>query len=223
MNVFEKKARYRLAPLDVRAGYALWTKTYPARPHNPLMRTEQQAMLSLVPQSLAGRTCLDLACGSGRYLRVLRQRQVRCAVGLDLSAEMLAAAPGISAALGEFGRLPFAANRFDWVVCGLAVGHTPDLPAFAAETARVLRPGGQLLLSDIHPAGIAAGWQRTFTANGRLHRLEHHPHHLSDFRRACDFAGLRIGQILEPALAGDVPPEAQNIPAVLVIRAEKQC
>src|SRR5690606_42106714 len=52
----------------------------------------------------------------------------------------------------------------DAAVCGLALVHLPDLrPAFA-ELARVVRPGGRIVVSGVHPFLVALGWQAQFTA-----------------------------------------------------------
>ena len=76
-------------PVDVLTGYAHWAKNYPPQSHNPLMQLEEQAMLSLLPDNLSGKNCLDLACGTGRYLLQLQARHAGRVVGVDYSAEML--------------------------------------------------------------------------------------------------------------------------------------
>ena len=76
-------------PVDVLTGYAHWAKSYPPQAHNPLMRLEEQAMLNLLPDNLTGKSCLDLACGTGRYLMCLQTRRAGLAVGVDYSADML--------------------------------------------------------------------------------------------------------------------------------------
>ena len=122
----------------------------------------------------------------------------------------------MSVARAPFFPLPFNSDVFDVIVCGLAVGHEKNLGAILGETARVLRPGGMLLYSDIHPAGTLAGWKRTFVGdNGVVFDLEHHLHLIDDHRQACQAAGLTIDAVLEPSLG-------EGIPAVLVVRAVKR-
>ena len=215
-------------PVDVLLGYALWAESYPAQAHNALMATEEAAMLNLLPADLSGQRCLDVACGSGRYLHILRTRHA-AVLGLDLSPHMLQqlaiqnseftkvcpAVSGIHNYLqASFQHIPLQSNSVDVITCGLSVGHEPDLTATMAEMARVLRPNGRLLYSDIHPNGTRAGWQRTFTAaDGRLLSVAHHLHSHLDHQRACEQAGLKLQAMLEPSLPGG------SMPVVLVISA----
>ena len=76
--------------------------------------------------------------------------------GIDLSEEMLAVARGRTRELGrsvqlqqgDAHALPFADNAFDTVVCTFGLCAIPDLDAALNEMARVLRPGGKLILVD---------------------------------------------------------------------------
>ncbi len=99
---------------------------------------------------------LDICCGTGAAMRMLRPLCRERVVGVDVSAGMLAEAqrrtvdsPGAGAL--EFVRadalaMPFSA-AFDIAVSFGAFGHvlTQDEPRFVAEIARVLRPGGRFV------------------------------------------------------------------------------
>jgi ubiquinone/menaquinone biosynthesis C-methylase UbiE len=117
--------------------------------------------LALLRPFLAGRgvgTLLDLACGTSNLIPLLAQggTRVDCYLGADLSPEMLAgAAP--RAALAHFPAallaadaavLPLRDASIDTVVTASALHDWPDPAAVLAETRRVLRPGGRLLLLD---------------------------------------------------------------------------
>jgi demethylmenaquinone methyltransferase/2-methoxy-6-polyprenyl-1,4-benzoquinol methylase len=96
-----------------------------------------------------GAVVLDLASGTGDLSR-LAQRAGYRAVGVDLSAGMLAADHHPHPrAQADGSRLPFAAASFDGVVCGYALRNFTDLAATLAEAARVLRPGGRLAVLEI--------------------------------------------------------------------------
>jgi malonyl-CoA O-methyltransferase len=202
--------------LDPQAAYALWAPTYPAHAHNALMALEQQTVLSLLPD-LAGLTVLDAGCGSGRYLRELRDLGAR-PMGLDLSEPMLAKARAITrrVARANLCALPIDSMSVDVIVCGLALGDVPNLEIALVEIARVLRPGGCVTYSVVHPIGATAGWSRTFEAGGRRVAVDGYWHSVEAHRQACAAAGLRVTAWEEPLLI-----EAPEHPAVLVVRASR--
>ena len=222
------KASAALANLEA---YECWAQTYPPVPHNPLMRVEQKAMLESWPDVTAARA-LDLACGSGRYSAVLTQRGAACVIGVDYSLAMLQQARTGTRVRADMMALPFAASAFDVVVCGLAVGHAPQLPAWMQEVARVMKPGGVLLYSDFHPDAAAAGMERSFTdASQRKHTLLHRQYDLPAHRAAAAAAGLELEVAREARVGVDLCEEFKGsqafysrwrgLPIVLVIRARK--
>src|SRR4051794_39551338 len=97
--------------------YERWAPGYAPVPHNPLMAAEQREMLARLPP-LAGKTVLDLACGSGRYARLLEDAGAQRVIGADFSMGMLARATG-ARVRADLVSLPFAARAFDVVVSGL--------------------------------------------------------------------------------------------------------
>src|SRR6185295_11894375 len=82
-------------------------------------------------------------------------------LGVDGSAEMLDRArvrvPTANFARADLHRLPLADDAVDVVVCGLALAHLPALAPVLAEFARVLRPGGHLVISDAHHELVLRG------------------------------------------------------------------
>ena len=202
--------------LEPQAAYALWAESYAPYPHNALMALEQQTVLSLLP-GLRGLTVVDAGCGSGRYLRELRERGAN-PIGIDLSAAMLAQARAVATPIARANlcALPIDSTAVDVIVCGLALGDTPDLEIALLEMARVLRPGGCVVYSVVHPVGGIAGWSRTFEAHGRRFAIDSYWHTVADHRQACLAAGLHITAWKEPALT-----EGSRQPAVLVVRASR--
>lgn len=102
---------------------------------------------------LEGRV-LDAGCGNGFFFEVARPQLPGAAelVGLDLSNEMLAKARRHHGRLvrGDAARLPFADGVFDTVLARSLLHHLPDPELGAREMARVLRPGGELVVLDTH-------------------------------------------------------------------------
>jgi ArsR family transcriptional regulator len=116
----------------------------------------EAALLASLPESGLGRL-LDIGTGTGRLLEVLAPR-VTAALGVDASRAMLALArarlsrPGLmhcAVRLADMYRLPMAEPAFDTVVLQMVLHHAEDPALVLAEAARVLRPGGRLLVVDL--------------------------------------------------------------------------
>lgn len=97
---------------------------------------------------------LDAGCGNGRYTRFLLKHADADAVitSFDYSQQMLRRArkrvanPRITHVAADLTRLPYADATFDAAVCGWVLEHLPDPRPGLQQLARVLKPGGKLLL-----------------------------------------------------------------------------
>jgi ubiquinone/menaquinone biosynthesis C-methylase UbiE len=99
-----------------------------------------------------GHDVIEVACGAGQGLGILKSA-ASSLVGGDVSPEVLQAARdtyGDSISLSVFSaeKLPFSDNSFDVVLLFEALYYVPDVAAFFSEAARVLRPGGRLLITS---------------------------------------------------------------------------
>ncbi|MFJ9788966.1 class I SAM-dependent DNA methyltransferase [Streptomyces globosus] len=130
------------------------------------------------PRGAAGPAVADLGCGPGRITAYLNRLGVR-AFGVDLSPAMVAVArrshPGLRFEVGAMGALDAADGGLGGAVAWNSTLHTPpeELPSLFGEFARVLAPGGHLLLAF----GAGEGLVRLDRAYGHavdltVHRMQ---------------------------------------------------
>ena len=114
--------------------------------------------LCALAQRLQSTSALDLGCGAGHASYALARAGVREIVAYDLAPAMLLVAATeartrghdqIQTQVGPAERLPFAAASFDLVVTRFSAHHWLDLPRALGECARVLTPGGILVVIDV--------------------------------------------------------------------------
>lgn len=100
---------------------------------------------------------LDAGTGTGTYTRRFAAAGHR-SVAVDLSGSMLTmlrlkhvGALAVDVVQTDIQQLPFRSNQFDWALCTRVLSHISDVAAVMGELARVLRPNGRVLITDVHP------------------------------------------------------------------------
>ena len=173
---------------------------------------------------------LDVGCGEGRFCRMLQSRGVE-AVGVDPTPALVSVArtrdPRGTYVKATAERRPFREEAFDLVVSYLSLIDIQDVEAAVPEMARVLRPGGTLLIANLTSFNTACadlGWvkdaggrrayypidnylqARAMWIEYRGIRIVNHHRPLSTYLRALLGAGLVLTHFDEPAPSADAPP-----------------
>lgn len=195
--------------------YQQWSASYDD-PGNPLFDLDEPVIDEIVDGVSIG-TVVDAACGTGRLAARLTARGHRV-VGVDSSLAMLQRAggrpPGMALVAGDLRRMPLADGAVDLVVSGLALSHVADLEPVYAEFARLLRPDGHLVVSDVHPDLVLLGSVVKATGAGGQPQLAATARHSgTDHLRAALAAGFsarRCEELPRPAKPEGPLPESTS-------------
>jgi len=191
----------RTLQLPAIEAHALWAPTYDHAP-NPILSLEERCVTPLLP-SMAGMDVLDVACGTGRWLKRLLRRGAATAAGLDLSREMLRQAQGkpeLATRLvqADAMEMPLRTKSLDFAICSFGLSYVTDIGRFAKELSRVVRSKGVLVLTDLHPSAQARGWKRSFRHNGAIVEVSSCPRTIEHIQETFAETGFESAVCFEP-------------------------
>lgn len=148
---------------------------------------------------------LEIGCGTGLNTQWLRE-QAGSVVATDVSERMLETArsrlSGTDVTLQKMDVTEpwaFEEGRFDWVVATLVLEHVKDLDHVFREAHRVLRSGGGLYLSELHPYRQFGGTQANFQheESGETITIDAFTHPVSEFVNEGLDAGFSVRRMGE--------------------------
>jgi ubiquinone/menaquinone biosynthesis C-methylase UbiE len=109
----------------------------------------------------SGKRIADIGCGKGRFARIVKERWPDArVVAVDLAEAMLAHVPAdIERVAASMTSLPVASDAVDAAYATESLEHAVDIPAAVAELARIVKPGGRIVIIDKN----AEAWGRLNT------------------------------------------------------------
>lgn len=182
--------------MRIDVAYDAWAPSYDSQ----LNRTRD--LDAAVAQQLSQKHCarlVEAGCGTGKntghYAALAAQ-----VLALDFSAGMLAVArERISAGHVQFQQAdlqqpwPCAPGSADRVAFHLVLEHIAELPLLLSHAATALRPGGEVVICELHPARQYRGSQAHYLdAAGNPVPVTAHVHHIRDYLTAATQAGLSL-------------------------------
>lgn len=124
---------------------------------------------------MPGETVLDLGSGGGMdcFLAAQRVGDSGKVIGLDMTQEMVEKARKTAAEngyrnvefrLGKIEEMPVESGSVDWVISNCVINLSPEKEKVFAESYRVLKPGGKLLISDVVAEGLPEDMRQDISA-----------------------------------------------------------
>jgi SAM-dependent methyltransferase len=170
---------------------------------------------------VTGKEILDVGCGEGRFCRMLSDLGAKT-VGIDPTVRFIEHArelhPEGQYVVSGAERMPFADGAFDIVVSYVTLVDIPDYRAGLREMARVLGPGGRLIIANLNPFVTSQpwGWYRDARGERMHYPVDHYNEEvghtvswsgvsiinwhrpMSAYMQALLETGLRLTKYLEP-------------------------
>ena len=205
--------RYRAVSEDlllvfdpIEDAYDRWADTYDTMPN--LTRDLDAKYFTAWVDERAPADVLELGCGTGKNTQVLIDG--RRVIGLDFSAQMLSrckqVAPTAELHQADINRSwPVKDQSVDAVVCNLVLEHIENLEHIGREAARVLRPGGCLRLSELHPDRQKQGKKARFKDGDQMIEVAAFEHSETEFNEAFTKSKFKLVNKHEPRARTDAP------------------
>lgn len=178
--------------------YAVWRSTR----LGSAVETVEAALVFRLAGPLAGRRVLDVGCGDGTYAIGAARRGAHV-TAVDSDADVLrraagrarAASVGVDWRTEDAHRLPFSDATFDVVTAVTVLCVVRDPEDIVREMARVLAPGGRLVVGEINRWSPWAAWRRTRTWLGRADWSRVRFWSAEELRRLVRAAGLHVERV----------------------------
>ncbi len=136
-----------------------------------------QAILTFLGD-LRGKKVIDVGCGKGRFLKVLKHQHPEAQYyGLDVSEKMIKHCPsGVEFQVGNMLNMKYPDNYFDCVYSVETIEHAMNIEAAIREMARVLKPNGKIIIIDKNLGKQGAlkvkSWEKWFSQEDIVNRLK---------------------------------------------------
>lgn len=188
MSLLKKTKRYlskwlaAKKEVDPAAGYDIWASDYDAQPDNLMLALDEKLFSELLNGiDINNKVVADIGCGTGRHWQKILDAGPAKLIGFDVSENMLAMLQkkfpkAATHLIKEHSLQPLQDQSCDVIISTLTIAHIENVTAALQEWARILKPGGIILLTDYHPAALAKGARRTFSSNGKTIAVKNHIH-----------------------------------------------
>jgi ubiquinone/menaquinone biosynthesis C-methylase UbiE len=228
MNLFQKfnafflKRNVGLKIKNADAAYDLWASSYDAQPDNLMLAWDEEIFSSLLNDvNLQNKIIADIGCGTGRHWQKIFNLYPKKLIGFDVSEGMLKMLkqkfPNADIHVLKDDYLhELHSNSCDFIFSTLTIAHIEDAEKTLEEWKRVLKPGGEMIITDYHPAVLEKGGKRTFNYKGETVEIKNYVHSIGKIKNITRQLGLQVIRFVEKSIDESAKPyyEKQHATAV---------
>lgn len=224
MHIIQKSRQYFSNKLSLaktiapEIAYDLWSEKYDYQADNLMLALDEEIFSGLMNSlNLQDKIIADIGCGTGRHWGKILEHQLRKLIGFDISEGMLKILQQkfpqsethhvINDELQELKN-----ESCDIIFSTLTIAHIKDAKKALQEWNRILKPGGEIIVTDYHPAALAKGGKRTFNHNSKTIAVKNYVHPIEKIKEIAGQLNLKVLRLVERSIDERVKPfyEKQN-------------
>jgi ubiquinone/menaquinone biosynthesis C-methylase UbiE len=209
-RAFLRKTGLSKSDLAPEQAYDIWSENYDKQPGNLMLDLDERIFSDLIENiDLRDKEVADFGCGTGRHWQKIYSKNPSNLIGFDVSDSMLGLLKS---------KYPFALTQkttdnlltsvpdssLDVIISTLTLAHIKNLEEAIASWSRVLKNGGELIVTDFHPALLANGGKRSFSHGGKNLSVKNYVHPIGKIKKIFYDAGCMLIREEEKTVNGDV-------------------
>jgi ubiquinone/menaquinone biosynthesis C-methylase UbiE len=203
---------------DVVVAYDIWSDSYDCQPGNLMLDLDELIFSRLINDiDLRNKKVADIGCGTGRHWQKIYEKIPALLLGFDVSPGMLHQLirkfPSAKTHLITDNLLNSIKDSYiDCLVTTLTIAHIKNIEEAISSWARVLKNGGDLIITDFHPSMLKKGGKRSFKYEHGSLSVINYTHPLEKVKKILHKHGLHVIRQVERIVDEEVRPyyEAQN-------------
>jgi ubiquinone/menaquinone biosynthesis C-methylase UbiE len=185
LRVFRKYFRsHELSPgeKNPEEAYDLWAAHYDRQPGNLMLDLDEIIFSDIFREiDIENKIVADIGCGTGRHWIKILDKHPRSLTGFDISDGMLLRLrekfPSATVKkISDNGFLGEPESFYDVIISTLTVAHIENVREALFAWSRILKNGGEMIITDFHPRLLDLGGKRTFSINRQQFAVKNFSH-----------------------------------------------
>ena len=207
--------------------YNLWAAEYDSQPDNMMLAWDEDIFSRMInTMDLHNKIIADIGCGTGRHWGKIYEREPKKIIGFDVSEGMLSILKQkfpesethhlINDELKELEN-----QSYDMIFSTLTIAHIKNAEKALHEWSRILKSGGEIIITDYHPTALAKGGRRTFNYHGKKIAVKNYVHSIEKLKGIARQLDLEVIHFIEKSIDESARPFYEKQSALHVYESWK--